>query len=146
MSIPFTPYPLTVGASPIHRQGCFAGGLIPPGARICEYVGERIDAAEAVRREADPGRPGIYTVWVTDDLVVDGWVGGNASIYLNHCCTPNCEWEFDADRVYIRALAPIAAGEELTIDYAYSPDPPLEPCACGSAACRGTLNWLGEGA
>lgn len=133
-------FKLTVRESAIHRNGCFAGDFIPAGARVREYTGETIAAAEALRREADPARPGIYTVWLDDERVVDGWVGGNESIYLNHACAPNCEWEFGEDRVFICALRDIAPGEELTIDYAYEPEPPLEPCACGAADCRGYLN------
>lgn len=133
-------YRLSIRESAIHRYGCFAEDFIPAGALVREYTGELISAAEALRREADPTRPGIYTVWLDEARAVDGWVGGNESIYLNHACAPNCDWEFSGDRVFIRALRDIAPGEELTIDYAYEPDPPLEVCTCGAAECRGYLN------
>jgi hypothetical protein len=135
-------YKLDVRKSAIHRNGCFAEDFIPAGATVREYTGQMISAAEALRREADPARPGIYTVWLDEGRVVDGWFGGNESIYLNHACAPNCEWDFRDDRIFIRALRDIAPGEELTIDYAYEPEPPLEACACGAAQCRGYLNAL----
>jgi hypothetical protein len=38
--------------------------------------------------------------------------------YLNHSCRPNCDWFFDNDgRMVMRALRPIAAGEEITYSY-----------------------------
>lgn len=65
--------------------------------------------------------------------------------YLNHSCQPNCElffWETDdpapRDRLWIQAVATIAPGKELTIDYAWPADAAI-PCACGAAGCRG---WI----
>lgn len=133
-------FQLQVRASAIHARGCFAVDCIPAGAIVREYVGERIPAAEAVRREKDPSRPGIYTLWLDDEQAIDGWLGGNESIYLNHACQPNCDWLFEGEQAFIVALKDIAPGEELTIDYAYEPDGPLEPCACSSVACRGFIN------
>ncbi len=135
---------LRVAPSQIHGQGCYAVGAIASGARLREYVGERIPAAEAIRREADPMRPAIFTLWLDEEHAIDGWVGGNESIYLNHCCEPNCDWDFEDERAYIVALRDIAPDEELTIDYAYDATGPLERCGCGAAGCRGTLNALPE--
>jgi hypothetical protein len=67
--------------------------------------------------------------------------------YLNHSCEPNCElvlWKYQRvrnrryHRLWLQALRPIAAGEELTIDYSW-PAPDAIPCACGSSNCRG---WI----
>ncbi len=132
---------LVVRASAIHQRGCFAAEPIAAGTRVREYRGERIRPEEALRREADPARPGIYTVWL-DHSVIDGWVGGNESIYINHACTPNCDFDFAGDRVFICANRAIAAGEELTLDYAYDADTELEPCFCATPNCRGYLNDL----
>ena len=56
--------------------------------------------------------------------------------YLNHCCDPN------AMRSGVRVFArkPIAAGDEITIDYRLNAfDGDSWPCACGDAACTGTV-------
>jgi hypothetical protein len=66
--------------------------------------------------------------------------------YLNHSCQPNCELlnytpdnaRHDAHEVYLKALRPIAAGEELTIDYAWSAEVAI-PCGCRAERCRG---WI----
>lgn len=126
--------------SPIHGRGCFAAKPIPAGAFIVEYTGELIPAEEAYRREADPSRPGIYTFWVGDDWAIDGLTRGNIARHINHCCSPNCEYSIEGKRVFIFAARAIAADEELTIDYCYSPEGEKVPCACGSPECRGTIN------
>jgi hypothetical protein len=66
--------------------------------------------------------------------------------FLNHSCQPNCELldltRPDAGRnehaLYVKALRPIAAGEELTIDYAWSAEAAIV-CGCRAAQCRG---WI----
>lgn len=133
-----------VRPSPIHRRGCFATQAIAAHTRIAEYVGERISAAEALRREADPARPFIYTFWLDDHTVIDGAVNGNASIYINHACDPNCYCVQEEGRLFFHAARAIQPDEELTFDYAYDYDPEteLEPCTCGSARCRGYINDL----
>ena len=138
-------YRLEVRRSAIDRNGCFAVEDIPAETAICEYTGEMITAAEAVRREADPDRPGVYTLWIDDAWVIDGWVGGNETIYMNHSCAPNCYPDADATgrRLFIFSYRAIAAGEELTIDYGYDAATPLDPCNCGAPECRGYINDIG---
>jgi hypothetical protein len=138
-------YRLELRDSAIHGRGCYAGEPIPAGAFIIEYTGERISAEEAYRREADPDRPGIYTFWTGDEGAIDGYRGGNAARFINHCCTPNCDYRIENRRVLIYAARPIAAGEELFIDYSFSPEGERVPCSCGSPACRGRLNAIDEG-
>lgn len=137
-------YRLEVRDSIIDRSGCFAGEDIPAGAKVREYVGERITREEAARRELDSERGAIYTLWLDDGSVIDGMFGGNESRYFNHSCAPNCWIEEEQGRVYFVAARDIAAGEELTIDYAYDPIPPLDPCRCGAPTCRGYINDIGS--
>ena len=66
---------------------------------------------------------------------------------INHSCDPNL-W-FGADHsLNVYARRAIARGEELTMDYAtfcageYMAD---FPCACGAAACRGTVTGADYG-
>lgn len=138
-------YRLEVRASSIDRRGCFAGEAIPAGVVFAEYTGERISQAEAVRREADPSREAVYTLWLDNGEVIDGLYGGNETRYMNHSCAPNVDLDEVDGRLFFVAARDLAAGEELTIDYAYDPVPPLEPCRCGAANCRGYLNDI-EGA
>jgi hypothetical protein len=66
--------------------------------------------------------------------------------FVNHSCDPNCElfyWEedvrtFEDDRLWLQTIRPIAAGEELSIDYAWPADAAIE-CRCRAADCRG---WI----
>jgi hypothetical protein len=67
--------------------------------------------------------------------------------YLNHSCSPNCELFYYEperddtdlpDRIWLKALRAIAAGEELTIDYGWPAERAI-PCMCGAAQCRG---WI----
>lgn len=144
MTLPAGPYRLEVRPSAIDRTGCFAAEPIPADGLVGEYTGELITTAEAVRREADLTRPSIFTFWLDDQWVIDGLVGGNQTIYINHSCAPNCYCREDETgrRVFFHARRDIAAGEELTIDYAYDTSTPLEPCLCGAPECRGYINDL----
>ncbi|MGE5314406.1 MAG: SET domain-containing protein [Acidobacteriota bacterium] len=128
--------------SAIDRLGCFAKAAIAENCYIADYEGEVIDAEEAMRREADPEREGIYTFWIDDDHVIDGYEKGNVLKYLNHSCAPNCTYEITDGRVKVYTLRAIAPGDELTIDYDYDPDTDLEPCLCGATECRGYINNL----
>jgi uncharacterized protein len=64
--------------------------------------------------------------------------------WINHSCEPNSEVDTSWDpststaRCWWIALRDIAAGEELTYDYAFSAEV-SEPCACGSEKCRGVI-------
>jgi hypothetical protein len=60
--------------------------------------------------------------------------------YLNHCCDPSAYYTWDGDDCYVTARRDIAAGEEITIDYAVNnPGGDAWPCGCGAARCRGVF-------
>ncbi|NDH82679.1 MAG: SET domain-containing protein-lysine N-methyltransferase, partial [Burkholderiaceae bacterium] len=68
--------------------------------------------------------------------------GCNSSRWINHSCNPNCEADEENDRIYIKALRNIKAGEELNYDYGLVIDAPLTPelkleypCWCGAKKC-----------
>jgi hypothetical protein len=137
-----------VRRSPIHGTGVFATKPIPKGARIVEYVGERVSHAEADRRYEDKDANDNHTFLFTVDsrTVIDAGVGGNAARWINHSCDPNCETVIENKRVYIEAARPIGAGEELAYDYMISREPgdpenieEIFACRCGATACRGTM-------
>lgn len=93
--------------------GLFAAEDIKKDQLIIEYIGDRISSAEAERRG------GRYLFEVTDELTIDGKERGNVARYINHACKPNAEAEHETteDRIYVRAIKNIKAGEEITYDY-----------------------------
>ena len=134
--------------SGIHGRGVFALEDIAEGETIIEYVGEVISWDEAQDRHPhDPHDPNhTFYFHVNEDRVIDALHGGNSSRWINHSCDPNCEADEDNDRIFIKAIRNIAAGEELNYDYGLIIDEPYTkklkaeyPCWCGSANCRGTL-------
>ena len=83
---------------------------------------------------------------MNEDRVIDALHGGNSSRWINHSCDPNCEADEENDRIFIKALRNIKAGEELNYDYGLIIDEPYTkklkaeyPCWCGARNCRGTL-------
>lgn len=140
---------IQVRKSGVHGKGVFALKPIAAGERVIEYKGEVIGWPEALRRHPhDPSDPNHTFYFSLDDgsQVIDAKVGGNAARWINHACTPNCEAEETAGRVYIKALRKLKAGEELFYDYGLVIDERYTPklkkeyaCRCGSARCRGTL-------
>lgn len=139
--------------SSVHGKGVFALRPIAAGKRIIEYKGARISAREADRRHPhDPANPNhTFYFLLEDGTVIDGGDHGNTARWINHACEPNCEPREISGHIYIYALRPIAAGEELTYDYSLTLDEPFTPeisadyaCACGSPHCRGTMLALPE--
>ncbi|WP_347484956.1 SET domain-containing protein-lysine N-methyltransferase [Vandammella animalimorsus] len=138
-----------VRRSGIHGKGVYALRDLEPGERILEYKGERISWREAQRRHARKDGDPCHTFYFQTEQgpVIDGGVQGNSARWINHSCEPNCETEEDEQgRVFIVAIVPIEAGQELFYDYALEIDEPLTAelkkdyaCLCGSAQCRGTL-------
>lgn len=123
--------------SRIHGSGGFATTEVPAGARLIEYVGERISKEESHRR-CEANNPFIFQL---DDLTdLDGNVDWNPARWLNHSCAPNCEAVLDEGRIWIVALRDIAAGEELSFNYGYDlADYRDFPCRCGTPACVGFI-------
>ncbi len=115
--------------SGISGAGVFATRPIPRDTFIVEYKGQRISAAESDRREARYLRRGrIWCFMIDARTARDAAFGGNTGRYVNHACRPNCYSEIVGDRIWIRALRGIRAGEELTYDY----------CTDGAAGIRCT--------
>lgn len=139
---------LQVRRSGVHGKGVFALRPIAAGETLIEYKGERIDWPEALRRHPhDPDDPNhTFYFHVDEQHVIDANVDGNAARWINHACDPNCEADEVDGRIFIKALRPLAAGEELFYDYGLTVDERYTPklkreyaCHCGSAGCRGTM-------
>jgi SET domain-containing protein len=138
---------LDVRPSAINALGVFARRPIASGTRIIEYTGEVISPAEADRRYDDDAmeRHHTFLFALADGRCIDGAAGGNDARLINHSCDPNCEATEVDGRIWIDAVRPIAAGEELTYDYAYEWEDGDEAlvsfyaCRCGAPACRQTI-------
>ncbi|HZO23912.1 MAG TPA: SET domain-containing protein-lysine N-methyltransferase [Steroidobacteraceae bacterium] len=141
---------LEVRRSPVHGLGAFATRRIEKGARVIEYLGERVSHEEADRRYEykDAADSHTFLFIVDAGTVIDAGVNGNDARFLNHSCQPNCESVIEGGRVFIEALVEIEPGTELTYDYqiqreADDPDDVDEvfACHCGFPACRGSMLW-----
>ena len=139
---------IQVRRSGVHGKGVFALQDIAEGETLIEYVGEVISWDEAQERHPhDPNDPNhTFYFHVNEDRVIDALFGGNSSRWINHSCNPNCEADEDNDRIFIKAIRNIVAGEELNYDYGLIIDEPYTkklkaeyPCWCGAKNCRGTL-------
>lgn len=140
-----TPF-FEVKKSAIQGNGAFASQDIKKGQRLTEYTGEIISNEEADKRydESKMRRHHTFLFTLDDKRVIDGAVGGNSSIYINHSCEPNCEAVIDRGKIYIEAIRDIAKGEEVLYDYQYERDDDPEllefyKCLCGAPTCRGTI-------
>src|SRR5688572_21910559 len=141
---------IEVRNSPVHGRGVFAAAPIAKGARIIEYLGERMshEAADARYEDHDESDNHTFLFIVDKNTVIDAGVSGNDARFINHQCEGNCESVIENRRVFIDATRDIAAGEELGYDYEIGrekDDPPnvdeIYACRCGSPKCRGTMLW-----
>jgi hypothetical protein len=83
-----------------------------------------------------PSTPRIYTFSLDSHYSLDGDIPDNPAKHANHSCDENCDAILLDGHLWLYAARDIAAGEELTLDYAF----PLEtffehPCRCGSPRC-----------
>ena len=128
---------LVIRRSKIHNAGCYTKAPLKKGTQIVEYTGPRLTLAEANKKYKNAVR--TYLFGLDDEKhVIDG--EGTAA-FINHSCSPNCEPDEIAGRVWIFALRNIKTGEELTYDYSLY-DGELDDesiCHCKAKNCRGTM-------
>ncbi|MDP0498917.1 MAG: SET domain-containing protein-lysine N-methyltransferase [Verrucomicrobiota bacterium JB022] len=138
---------LELRRSAIHGQGIFARVDIAQGARLVEYVGEKIDKEESNRRglaqfdkAQQTGEAAVYIFDLDDEWDLDGDVPDNYAKFINHSCEPNAEAVNEDNRLWIFALADIPAGGEIVFDYGYDIEHYLDhPCRCGTPSCVGYI-------
>jgi len=93
----------------------------------------------------EPGRPAPGNHSHANQISLTEWVFEDGlGPKVNHSCDPNCGVRFNdrVDGFDFVALAPIAAGEEITFDYAMrnlAIEHFPERCLCGTQACRGAV-------
>ncbi len=143
------PLNLIVHKSPIHSKGIFAKSDIAKGARIIEYVGEKITNKEAGRRfdasqavhNSDESNGAVYVFELNKQYSIDGNVSYNTARHINHSCDPNAKTDVIRGKIWIIAIRDIYAGEEITYNYGYdfSDDYKTQPCRCGSDKCAGFI-------
>ncbi len=132
-----TPESWVIGPSPIHGQGVFAQRPLSTGARILEYVGQKISKTESLRCCEQQNE---YIFCVSDQFDLDGNVEWNPARLINHSCEPNCEALLESEHIWIIALRDIVPGEELTFNYGYDlEDYRNYPCRCGAGRCAGFM-------
>jgi SET domain-containing protein len=138
-------YRLKVRSSLIHHRGVFAAEAIPAQREVIEYTGELVPYSRVLqahtRRWKSSLRTAVYLARLNKRWVINGAVGGNGAELINHCCDPNLARRRAAGRLLFFSRRRIKAGEELTLDYRFHPDAEQIPCHCGSANCRGTINY-----
>ena len=116
--------------SKVHGFGVFALERITKNTRIIDYAGELVLNSECESREERYLAEGcIWVFRVNRRWSRDAAVGGNIARFINHSCTPNCWFEIAGTTIWIRAARTIAAGEELTYDYATIGDRTMD-CRC----------------
>jgi hypothetical protein len=132
-------------SSDIQGDGMFASEELPAGTIVARLRGRIVDDVTLHDLIADAVEEGGYvdTIMIDDDrslvLAPDQLIH-----YANHSCDPSL-WHHDAETIATRRA--VAAGEELTIDYAtQTTHADFEMnCNCGTALCRGTvtgLDWI----
>lgn len=133
-----TPKAVKGGASAIAGMGVHAVEAIAAGDVVAVKGGHLVDGAvaaslpEAIRNSAFQIAPDCFLAALTLDEY-DG-----VMMRVNHSCEPNVGM---GGNVLLVSMRDIAAGEELTIDYAlFLSDPGFAmECRCGAAACRGMV-------
>ena len=91
-----------------------------------------------------PGRPAPGNHSHANQVSLTAWVFEDGlGAKVNHSCDPNCGVRVnDAEGFDFVAMRPIAAGEEITFDYAmrnYVVEHFPPSCLCGASICRGTI-------
>ena len=126
-----------VRASPIHGKGLFAKHAIAVGEIVAIKGGHILTGQQWAALEPQLGSAEIQ---IADDLFMaparpderDG-----SMLYTNHSCEPNIAIR---GQIVFVAMRDIAAGEELTHDWATTDDLDYEmACRCGRPTCRGIV-------
>ena len=123
----------------------FAGEDLPANMIVARLRGRVVDDTTLRQLLAVAAADGSYvdTIMIDDDqnlvLAPDQLIH-----FCNHSCDPSL-WHLDAETISTRRA--VAAGEELTIDYAtQTTHADFEmTCNCGSGLCRGTVtgvDWM----
>jgi hypothetical protein len=134
-------HPKGLTVKPVRNgRGIVATRAFGDGALICEITG-RIVTPQTVWRywESDPRR-GANCFRLSPERYLDP--EGEIGAFANHSCNPNAGIVKQGRKLFLRAIARIARGEEVTHDYSTllgSDDVWSMRCNCGEANCRGVV-------
>jgi hypothetical protein len=124
----------TVQDSPIHRRGLFAIAPIAKGEIVC------VKGGYVFTRDVLGTMPewyGAAEIPIADNLYIGPLRAEEregSMIFSNHSCEPNIGVQ---GQIVFVAMRDIAAGEELTHDWATTDDEDYRmECRCGVATCR----------
>ena len=125
---------LEVKESAIYGEGCFATARFPARKKFAFYGCELVRGSRRI--ETRLRRQGaIKIIRLSEGTAIDGGVGCDETIFINHSCAPNAYVRVvPGDRVAFFALRDINPGEEITINYRDPSHP--EVCRCGAQNCR----------
>jgi SET domain-containing protein len=129
---------LTIRESAIEGKGLFATEDFPANLVVIRLAGRLVSSSELARlineAEADPSAPYVDTLTIYQDVHLVLPPASMAHLG-NHSCDPNL-WLVGPHDIATRW--PVAAGEELTIDYGTQSGASgfSMTCACGSPQCR----------
>lgn len=131
-------YSKTLVVQPV-RNGLGIVALRPfaAGAMVCTVRGRIVSAATVWRYWNTDPRRGANCFRYDADHYLDP--EGEIGAYANHSCDPNAGVIRTPIRLLLRAIRPIAAGEEVTHDYSTllgADDVWSMQCNCGSRRCR----------
>jgi SET domain-containing protein len=129
--------------SPIHGKGLFATRALAAGEIVAVKGGHVLTRSQWAELEPQLGSAEIQ---ISEDLFIaparqDEREG--SMLYTNHSCEPNIAIR---GQIVFVAMREIAAGEELTHDWATTDDLDYQmACRCGRTTCRGTVtgrDWM----
>jgi len=136
----FSLSPVLFRNSDIAGRGVFARRRFEPGDVVVPYAPKqrRVPAGSPAAAAASHTKLTLLSgdeVIVPDTSVPGGWL-------CNHSCEPNATL-YASGEGRIQCLRAIAPGEEVTIFYGWvsENEPERDPCRCGSARCRGFINF-----
>ena len=140
-SVKFSLAPVAFKNSEIEGRGVFARRRFEPGDVVCAYAPKqrRVDVWDPEAQLAAQTKLTLLsddgTVIIPDTSVPGGWL-------CNHSCSPNASI-YSSGEGRIQCLRPIIPGQEVTIFYGWVTrnQPERDPCRCGSANCRGYINF-----
>lgn len=118
-----------------HREyGVYAIAPIAKGELIAMWGGEVVPLGKF---NSLPERLRRLSLQVEENLYIVALNEGPAD-YVNHSCDPNGGL---SGQIALVAMRDIAAGQEITFDYAMSDGSDYDEftCECGSPNCRGTI-------
>ena len=126
------------GPSGIEGRGLMAVAPIAKDEIVAIKGGHLVDGATLA---ALPERLRNSDVQIADDFhlaAVDEAEYEPVMLFINHSCEPNVGF---AGNIVLVAMRDVAAGEELTTDYALFDDhDDVMECRCGTPSCRGTIS------